>query len=674
VFNYRVTALIGGVSAGIIANGATSPITVTGLTNGTSYTFTVQAQNAIGFGTLSAASNSVTPAGPPALCSATTPVVAGAISLRAAVARSSGISPLAVFFDATATTSTSTTKPFHDIEYRWDFGDPGSGNWTSTPTMPNISRNTARGAVAGHVYEPGPGGFSAGIANFTAIVTAFDGTSTATCSIPIAVTDANTAFTGSNTICFSNSADFTGCPTGATQAAPTANFSTVISGSYATGKRLLFHAGHTFVTTTGVDLDKAGPTTLGAFPIGGSKAIINFSLTGSAPNAGITVRTTTNDLRVMDLEIAGAGGVNTVGIGSDGYTPSRVTHLRLNVHDVNHGIKPYGTDQAMIQDCTIANMSGTPGSFSGHAIIFGQSNVTTAGLSNKYTAVLGNIVSLGTVDHGQTYGIRGELARWAVISNNHVDIGPIGKFGNIKIASIKVFSNPEDVTKFVIVSDNRLPRGPVSFGVIGTGPNTAGIDERSQDIIIERNWFEGMPGTGGGGNVMINAAVPLITVRDNLLNTTSGNTGGGYPILVQFVGAAASPPTNNVSIYNNTLFGSDASTFTGALQAIRIQGPVTLTARNNLAYFPVLNAAVMFSDASGGTATITATNNTCDTNNCTTRIRTSPLFTATPPAAPADWKPTAGSYAIAGGLFVPVFSDFFLAPQLTPPDMGAVNH
>ncbi len=45
----------------IIANGSSSPIIVTGLTNGTSYTFTVTATNNAGTGTASASSESVTP-------------------------------------------------------------------------------------------------------------------------------------------------------------------------------------------------------------------------------------------------------------------------------------------------------------------------------------------------------------------------------------------------------------------------------------------------------------------------------------------------------------------------------------------------------------------------------------------------------------------------------------
>jgi hypothetical protein len=48
-------------SGGQFASGSSSPITVTGLTNGTSYTFTVYASNTYGPGARSAASSAVTP-------------------------------------------------------------------------------------------------------------------------------------------------------------------------------------------------------------------------------------------------------------------------------------------------------------------------------------------------------------------------------------------------------------------------------------------------------------------------------------------------------------------------------------------------------------------------------------------------------------------------------------
>jgi MYXO-CTERM domain-containing protein len=61
ITGYTVTSSPGGITA----TGTASPITVTGLTIGTAYTFTVTATNSAGTGVASAASNSVTPFGTP---------------------------------------------------------------------------------------------------------------------------------------------------------------------------------------------------------------------------------------------------------------------------------------------------------------------------------------------------------------------------------------------------------------------------------------------------------------------------------------------------------------------------------------------------------------------------------------------------------------------------------
>ena len=61
ILDYQVTSSPGGVTA----TGSGSPITITGLSNGTAYTFTVRARNANGYSISSTSSNQVTPVVPP---------------------------------------------------------------------------------------------------------------------------------------------------------------------------------------------------------------------------------------------------------------------------------------------------------------------------------------------------------------------------------------------------------------------------------------------------------------------------------------------------------------------------------------------------------------------------------------------------------------------------------
>src|SRR5688572_12692926 len=122
--------------------------------------------------------------------------------------RLSGVAPLFVFFDATGTTDPTTARPFHDLEYRWDFRDLGSGYWSTT----GLQKNFAKGPVTGHVFET-PGTYTV---NY--FVRNAAGSTPVQYVQQINVQDPNVVFSGSNTLCVGNSlpvAGSDGCPAGA---------------------------------------------------------------------------------------------------------------------------------------------------------------------------------------------------------------------------------------------------------------------------------------------------------------------------------------------------------------------------------------------------------------------------------------------------------------------------
>ena len=119
ITGYVVTPFVGS-TPGTAVNASTSPVTITGLTNGTSYTFKVYAKNVVGNGPV-ATSNAVTPASTPG---APTSVVAapGSASASASwVAPSSGGSPITGYTVTPVINGTPGTQQ-----------NPGAGATTAT--------------------------------------------------------------------------------------------------------------------------------------------------------------------------------------------------------------------------------------------------------------------------------------------------------------------------------------------------------------------------------------------------------------------------------------------------------------------------------------------------------------------------------------------------------------
>jgi predicted RNA-binding protein with TRAM domain len=110
-------------NGGQSANGSGSPITISGLTNGDSYTFTVKAVNVNGPGLASAASNAVVPATVPGAPTAAT-------ATRGAESASVGFTAPAVTGGAAITSYTVTAT---DLTHTTNGGQTGTG--ASTPVL-----------------------------------------------------------------------------------------------------------------------------------------------------------------------------------------------------------------------------------------------------------------------------------------------------------------------------------------------------------------------------------------------------------------------------------------------------------------------------------------------------------------------------------------------------------
>ena len=129
------------------------------------------------------------------------------------------VAPCAVFFDAVGTdgagggtgvdvSAMGSAKPFHELDYTWNFGDPTAGTWSSGRQNADgsyPSKNTEKGAVAAHVFET-PGNY------IVTLTVKNQSGQTNTYTQTITVEDPDVVFAGDKTYCFSSRGGFNGCP------------------------------------------------------------------------------------------------------------------------------------------------------------------------------------------------------------------------------------------------------------------------------------------------------------------------------------------------------------------------------------------------------------------------------------------------------------------------------
>jgi hypothetical protein len=577
------------------------------------------------------------------------------INLSLVPNRTSGVAPLAVFFDASATTSPATAMPFHEIKYTWTFGDPANGaNWAFGVRPGQLSKNTAYGGVAGHVFET-PG-------TYTVTLSAFDGRNTSSKTTTITVTDPNAVFSGTKTVCVANGslpvAGANGCPAGAA-VANLGSLQLVADSWGQTSRRILLKRGDAWDTVP-YTFFGSSDTIIGAY---GSGVPPLVRLTAANTN-GITAysnRQAINNFTLMDIDFVGAGGVgNVAGVASDS-PPSNFLALRLRASGTA-GISGSGSG-VTVSDCDLSNLVG------------GMGYVGVYVDNASQVAILGNRIYDATkIEHN----IRTHATKEVVSNNSLYAPAPTKQALTVRGMGLNYTTAWSGRwAEHVVVSDNDIDAGPNAGWVVQISPTSNGHDERIRDVIFERNYVHGPSGT-----LLISEIHERGTIRNNLFVPTD-NLAYTYPtVSVVHMNGTAAPVPSSHFIYNNSFYrpaGAHPS-YAAVEIGVGVSGnttyPTGTVIKNNLAYAPFstsngynTNPGPVFLGTHAPASLYTLAGNSTDAQ----MKSVAPGF-VTPPASLSDWKPL-GGYAIGAGVPVPVWDDFFAKPRTaSSTDMGAVQH
>lgn len=596
-----------------------------------------------------------------------TPLASAQTQVVANASRTSGIAPLTVFFDATGTTNPRVTgRPFHDLEYRWNFGDTSSPMWTRGARAGSSSKNIATGPLAAHVYER-PG-------TYTATVSVFDGTSSVSRQISITVADPNTAFSGTRTVCFSTGArGFGGCPAGAQQVR-TSDFAAAINAHRGTGKRLLFRRGETFNSGGTAIINVNGPGLIGAFGATTDPLpVLRRSGSGTAIQLSSGTTPTIRDWRVMDLNLVGSNGTQSFGVSMGGGM-GQVTLLRLATQQQRIGVvADYGVtdyynrsgstaghkiwDQLALVDSTVSGVT--------HSTVVANKGYGTYMAADRLFYAGNYIDNGGTAANDVTHVARFPYLAKSVISNNTL-MRP-GPGGHVVKLHAPIWGGTSSASRglgggysrWIILSDNKFV-GASNPWLVAIGPQNAQNNERVRDVISERNWIVAGPGL----QVAEIYFASDVTARNNIVDSSAGSS---WQTGISVARRGVEPAPANIRIYNNAYYTASALT-SGRFTPIDLGAGVSnVGAWNNVAYAPNSTNPVMVRNGCGGCLT--------QSNNSTSaQIKSNLPFAVSRPGSPAQFK--ASGYSVNSGRAVPIWSDFFLASRGTGTqrDLGAVLH
>ena len=584
----------------------------------------------------------------------------GVMSVSITQTRTTGVSPVTVWYRADVTDS-SVTTPFTDARCSWNFGDSGSsgtGAWSyGNPTV--NSMNTDTGQVAAHTYVVADG---AGDTNFTASVSCADvsGNTTSGNASQVTVYDASGAngFPTTATTCFSTSGTFTNCPSGANQVT-SSSFDTAFSTYLGSNKRVLFRCGETFTGNSGDSGNVSGTNVrIGAYGscVGTTSGLpILSDSTGTNLQGQIVIVNTSSDVAISDIECDGnsfsnAGNCiqNVTGASVNSNVPSQVTIL--NVYSFNNHVAFWWSQGAQ---WAVVNSRVNSTQNIGTYVNFAENNPTVAACSGStpmtcldYQAVIGSSLNGAALVGGGGNGeetMRVSAGRYMVISHNLIQnsntLGALLKIHNGNTYNTSPTWTGE-YTEYLVVNYNQFGNHTTTSNngaqLVEFAPQNGGVDERLRYGVFEGNFFDARV-PGPGRQILVSAQ--NVALRDNIFWLYDAL----YGVQVAQRGNYPAWPTQYVYLYNNTFYGTNLGTgdagigFSASNQYAAGNNSI---AKNNLCFFNGAYSCVLDS----GTGNTVSNNTATATSNPSFTNGSSDVYSAT------DFKPTAN---YSGGTSVP---------------------
>ena len=515
--------------------------------------------------------------------------------------RTSGVAPLAVFFDAVDVDGwvsgvvqpplVNGRREYADYHYLWNFADPNSGTWATSGT----SKNEATGYVTAHVFET-PGSYNVTLkAISTTTCTGDTACPGGTCDLrfglcaydytqSISVQDPEVVFAGKTYYVSSAGLDSN---SGTSTNAPFKTFDKAMT-MLAPTTRILFKRGDTFSTSNGVTISVAGPGIIGAYGTCSSPDELGFCANNPVINVAsgvhaisITGSLNARDWRFCDLKLSAPGSSGDA-IRAWGTQKDWLVN-KLNINGFTNGILfvawfsngPEGSDYRLSTMHDRITVSGTRIQFTDNKCMMGPC---------RRVAVLGCHFS----DSATSHILRISHGPKAVITGN-----TLGRSGN-GLHALKLHSGPASIypdTKYFTISDNQfLGAGPWP---VALGPQDDFSDERVSDGVLERNVFRSDTQT----QVSLRIWGRYVTTRDNLF---IGNGGGAWLTGVIVAQRGAEPAPVGCRIMNNTFYRGDGATGYWAIEVSSVASATTV--QNNLLSAPsIANIVLVRGGGSGAT-------------------------------------------------------------------------